>query len=136
MKRLFLCLYLSLTLAAGLQAENLVVATYNLRNANRSDSLKGNGWGQRYTYIAGLVQFHRFDIFGTQEGFFHQLQDVKRVLPEYDYIEVGRDDGKKAEEHSAIFYRKDRLEVIEPGDFRLSLPVTSISPRLMNLIAY
>ena len=136
MKRLFLCLYLSLTLAAGLQVENLVVATYNLRNANRSDSLKGSGWGQRYPYIAGLVQFHRFDIFGTQEGFFYQLQDVKRVLPEYDYIGVGRDDGKKAGEHSAIFYQKDRLEVIEPGDFRLFIPATSISPRLMNLIAY
>ena len=94
MKRIFLCLYFLLTLAAGLQAENL--ATYNLRNAYRSDSLKGNDWGQHYPYIAGVVQFYGFDIFGTQESFCDQLQDLKRTLPEYDYIGARGDDGKKA----------------------------------------
>ena len=49
-----------------LQAETMVVATYNLRNANGGDSTNGNGWGQRYPYIAQIVQFHGFDIFGTQ----------------------------------------------------------------------
>ena len=33
-----------------LQAETMVVATYNLRNANGGDSTNGNGWGQRYPY--------------------------------------------------------------------------------------
>lgn len=28
-----------------LQAESMVVATYNLRNANAGDSTSGNGWG-------------------------------------------------------------------------------------------
>lgn len=28
-----------------LQAETMVVATYNLRNANGGDSTNGNGWG-------------------------------------------------------------------------------------------
>ena len=50
-----------------LQAETMVVATYNLRNANGGDSTNGNGWGQRYPYIAQIVQFHGFDIFGTQD---------------------------------------------------------------------
>ena len=31
-----------------LQAETMVVATYNLRNANGGDSTNGNGWGLRY----------------------------------------------------------------------------------------
>ena len=81
----------------------MVVATYNLRNANAGDSTNGNGWGQRYPYIAQLVQFHGFDIFGTQEGKYHQLQDLKNAMPGYDYIGVGRDDGKQAGEYSAIF---------------------------------
>ena len=89
----------------ALQAESMVVATYNLRNANAGDSTNGNGWGQRYPYIAQLVQFHGFDIFGTQEGKYHQLQDLKNAMPGYDYIGVGRDDGKQAGEYSAIFYR-------------------------------
>ena len=40
-----------------LQAETMVVATYNLRNANGGDSTNGNGWGQRYPYIARSYSF-------------------------------------------------------------------------------
>ena len=71
-----------------LQAETMVVATYNLRNANGGDSTNGNGWGQRYPYIAQIVQFHGFDIFGTQEGKYSQLQDLRQAMPGYDYIGV------------------------------------------------
>lgn len=120
LKRTIIVFYLWLFVGMSLQAERFVVATYNLRNANQSDSLKGNGWGQRYPFIVGIVQFQGFDIFGTQEGFWHQLQDLKKALPDYDYIGVGRDDGKKAGEYSAIFYRKERFEVADHGDFWLS----------------
>ena len=98
----------------------MVVATFNIRNANGGDSISGNGWGQRYPYIAQMVQFHGFEIFGTQEGKYHQLQDLKAAMPGYDYIGVGRDDGKQAGEFSAIFYKTDRFEVLEHGDFWLS----------------
>ena len=45
---------------------------------------------------------------------------MKEALPGYDYIGVGRDDGKEKGEHSAIFYRTDKFDVIEKGDFWLS----------------
>ena len=45
---------------------------------------------------------------------------MKEALPSYDYIGVGRDDGKEKGEHSAIFYRTDKFDVIEKGDFWLS----------------
>ncbi len=93
---------------------------YNLRNANGSDSARGDGWGQRYPVIAQIVQYHDFDIFGTQECFLHQLKDMKEALPGYDYIGVGRDDGKDKGEHSAIFYRTDKFDIVEKGDFWLS----------------
>ena len=102
------------------QPTSITVASYNLRNANGSDSAKGNGWGQRYPVIAKMVQYHDFDIFGTQECFIHQLKDMKEALPGYDYIGVGRYDGKEKGEHSAIFYRTDKFDVIEKGDFWLS----------------
>lgn len=70
-------------------------ASYNLRNANSADSLQGDGWGNRCPIIARLVQFHEFDIFGTQEGLRHQLDSLKTSLPKYDYIGVGRNDGKR-----------------------------------------
>ena len=96
------------------------VASYNLRQANHGDSIAGNGWGKRYPVIAQMVQFYDFDIFGTQECFLHQLENMKSSLPGYDYIGVGRDDGKKQGEHSAIFYRTDKFELMDHGDFWLS----------------
>lgn len=120
MKKLICLFSVIFCFAFTLQAESMVVATYNLRYANADDSLNGNGWGQRYPYIARLVQFHGFDIFGTQEGKFQQLQDLKIAMVGYDYIGVGRDDGKQAGEHSAIFYRTGKFEVLDQGNFWLS----------------
>ena len=95
MRKFFYTFAFILCALMTLQAETMVVATYNLRNANGSDSTNGNGWGQRYPYIAQIVQFHGFDIFGTQEGKYPQLQDLRQAMPGYDYIGVGRDDGKQ-----------------------------------------
>ena len=119
MKRI---LGLFLLLASGMfaGAQTLTVASYNLRNANPKDAAQGDGWAQRCPVIADLVRFHDFDIFGAQEVLHGQLLDLLAVLPDYDYIGVGRDDGKRAGEHSAIFYRTDKFEVLEHGDFWLS----------------
>ena len=102
------------------QPTSLTVASYNLRNANGSDSARGDGWGQRYPVIAQIVQYHDFDIFGTQECFLHQLKDMKEALPGYDYIGVGRDDGKDKGEHSAIFYKTGRFDLLDKGNFWFS----------------
>lgn len=123
LKNLLLIVLVSALLCAchsNYQPTTLTVASYNLRNANGSDSARGNGWGQRYPVITQIVQYHDFDIFGTQECFLHQLKDMKKALPGYDYIGVGRDDGKEKGEHSAIFYRTDKFDIIEKGDFWLS----------------
>ena len=79
----FFLLFCALTLSA---AEQMIVGTYNIRYANRGDSIDGNGWGQRSPYIAQLVRFHGFDILGTQEGKYPQLQDRKRMMPGFDYM--------------------------------------------------
>ena len=69
-------------------AENgsFTTASYNLRYANAEDSAAGNGWGKRYPVMAKLIQYHSFDIFGTQEGYIRQLEDMKAALPGYEYI--------------------------------------------------
>lgn len=120
MKKIIYSILFALCAMSLVKAESMVVATYNIRYANEGDSTNGNGWGQRLPYIAQLIQFHGFDIFGTQEGYYHQLQDLKQAMPGYNYIGVGRDDGKQAGEHSAIFYRTDKFEVLESGNFWLS----------------
>ncbi|MDR0537188.1 MAG: endonuclease/exonuclease/phosphatase family protein [Tannerellaceae bacterium] len=117
MKRIFLMALLCCTaLASAKSPLALRIVSYNLRMDTKSDSL--NAWEYRKENVKALIQYHAPDIVGTQEGFLHQLKDVNQT-PGYTYIGVGRDDGKEAGEHSAIFYKKDRFIIVETGNFWL-----------------
>lgn len=93
------------------------VATFNLRMDTDRDS--ANAWRYRKEAVKGLIRFHDFDIFGTQEGFKHQLEDILE-LGNYAYTGGGRDDGKDAGEHSAIIYKTERFRILEKGNFWFS----------------
>lgn len=95
----------------------ITVATYNIRYDNKNDGI--NTWPNRKENVKALIRFHEFDIFGTQEGLRNQLNDIVE-LNEFAFLGAGRDDGKEAGEHSAIFYRKDRFNVLQSGNFWLS----------------
>ncbi|WP_221390931.1 endonuclease/exonuclease/phosphatase family protein [Dyadobacter sp. NIV53] len=97
--------------------EPINIASYNLRYDNKGDGI--NAWPNRKENVKGLIKFHDFEIFGVQEALIGQLKDVAE-LSEYAYTGKGRDDGKEAGEHSAIFYKKDRFKLIKSGDFWLS----------------
>lgn len=103
-----------------LSAQQLMVGSYNIRYKNANDSLQGNVWSKRCQVICDQVNFMAPDIFGTQEVLYGQLQDMKKALDGYDYIGIGRDDGKRAGEHEAIFYKKDKIRLLDHGDFWLS----------------
>jgi endonuclease/exonuclease/phosphatase family metal-dependent hydrolase len=109
---------LGMMLSFYAHAQNLIVGTYNLRYANSRDT--GNMWVNRAPIIVSLIRFHDFDVFGTQEGLLNQLQDINTALPQYERYGLGRDDGKDAGEHSAIFFKKDRFKLLNKGDFWLS----------------
>jgi endonuclease/exonuclease/phosphatase family metal-dependent hydrolase len=94
------------------------VATYNLRYDNRGDS--GNLWVNRAPIQSNLIRFHDFDVVGIQEGLINQLEDLSKSLPQYTRYGIGRDDGKAAGEHSAIYYKKDKFKLLKRGDFWLS----------------
>ncbi|MEN0053093.1 MAG: endonuclease/exonuclease/phosphatase family protein [Mucilaginibacter sp.] len=113
-----LLMALGILLSFYSHAQNLIVGTYNLRYANPRDT--GNMWVNRAPIVASLIRFHDFDIFGTQEGLLNQLQDINAALPQYERYGLGRDDGKDAGEHSAIFFKKDRFNLLNKGDFWLS----------------
>lgn len=99
------------------KSEPITVATYNLRYNTKNDGI--NAWPNRKENVKALIRFHEFDLFGTQEGLRDQLNDLAE-MSEYAFIGAGRDDGKEAGEHSAIFYRKDRFKVLQSGNFWLS----------------
>lgn len=103
-----------------LNAQQLMVGSYNIRYKNANDSIQGNVWSKRCQVICDQVNFMAPDIFGAQEVLYGQLQDLREGLDGYDYIGIGRDDGKQAGEHEAIFYKKDKVRLLNHGDFWLS----------------
>ncbi|OAQ39134.1 endonuclease [Pedobacter psychrophilus] len=116
--RKFFCIVLLISITYCVKAQNLTVGTYNLRLETSSDV--GNLWKDRRMAVSSLIRFHDFDILGIQEAFKNQIQDVLTALPNYAVYGKGRDDGQDAGEHSAIFYKKDKFELLDKGDFWLS----------------
>ena len=115
MKKLFLGLLFGSNL---LFAQDLKVMTYNIRLSLESD--KENSWDNRKEDALALMSYYHPDYFGVQEAVPQQMVDIKTNLKDYDYVGVGRDDGKNQGEYSAIFYDKNKLEVVKSGTFWLS----------------
>ena len=109
-------LFLSVLVASA----QMLVGSYNIRYKNAQDSLRGDLWTKRCQVICDQVNFMSPDIFGAQEVLYPQLQDMLRGLDGYDYIGVGRDDGERAGEYAAIFYKKNRVRLLSQGNFWLS----------------
>lgn len=129
MRRAFLILCLSPFLTWGTPstaaeksgnttAAELEILTFNIRYPNREDG--ENFWSHRIEFVASVMRERMPDIIGVQEAMRSQLDDVRKHLPEYGEIGVGRDDGRQAGEYSAILFRKDRLEPKETGTYWLS----------------
>lgn len=102
----------------SLFAQEINVASFNIRL--KTDSDVGNLWQDRKEAVCNLITYHEFDIFGIQEGFQDQVEDIQQLLPDFDYVGVGRDNGAEKGEHSAIFYNKNRFDVLKSGTFWLS----------------
>ena len=100
------------------KAQQITVGTFNIRFDNPRDS--GNLWKDRSAIVSNLIRFHEFDVLGVQEALQNQLADISSALPEYAVYGKGRDDGKSGGEHSAIYYKKDRFQLLKSGDFWLS----------------
>ena len=119
MKKLFLS-SACLLFAMAMSAQSIFVGTYNIRNRNDGDEKKGNVWATRCKVICDMINFEAPDVFGTQEVLIGQLRDLRAGLDNYDFIGVGRDDGKEAGEYSALFYKKDHLTLLNHGNFWLN----------------
>ena len=113
-------LILALLLSSSFYAQQLYVGTYNIRYNNPNDEHEGNAWAQRCPPLCDFINFEQPEIFGTQEVLVDQLHDLIKGLNGYDYIGIGREDGKEKGEYAAIFYKKDQLKLIDSGNFWLS----------------
>ena len=120
MKKVLLLFIFVIVHSYFVNAQDLIIGSYNIRNDNSDDKVKGNGWERRCPLIVQQILFNDFDFLGAQEVFHNQLEDLLYRLPRYGYVGVGRDDGKTSGEYSPIFYKKNRFRNIKSGHFWLS----------------
>lgn len=109
--RFFMILVLATMLTGSLAAQTVKVMTYNLRLDTPDDGV--NQWPKRTNKVVALITKYNPDIIGVQEALHHQLQDLLRMLPDYSYCGVGRDDGKEKGEYSAILFRNSRFGLLD-----------------------
>jgi endonuclease/exonuclease/phosphatase family metal-dependent hydrolase len=98
--------------------QSIRVMTFNIRMNTPSDS--SNAWPFRKELAANMIRFHKADLAGLQEALPEQINDLEKLLPEYHWFGVGRDDGAKQGEYSCIFYRTERFTRLDGGTFWLS----------------
>lgn len=114
-----------LAASCGKQPEaKLNVMTFNVRLDHAGDSL--DNWKYRKDNAALMLSYYAPDIAGMQEVLKNQLDDLKSRLPQYVVLGVGRADGKEKGEYCPLFYRADRFELVEYGNFGMSEQPDSI----------
>jgi endonuclease/exonuclease/phosphatase family metal-dependent hydrolase len=137
MSRLALLAALTAAIAQPAIADELRVMSFNVRTITGKDG--PNRWEARKDLFADTIRQLHPDVIGTQELAKEQGDDTVARLPEYTWF--GRDRfGAHADEHMGIFYRKDRLKLVESGDYWLSdtpdkvasITWGNIFPRMVN----
>ena len=96
----------------------LRVMTFNLRFATAADG--ENSWAGRKDILLEAIRKFDPDLLGTQETLASQADFLVESLPGNSLVGVGREDGKRQGEFSALMFKKARFDLIDSGTFWLS----------------
>lgn len=118
MKSIFLFLLTCTLNNISFFAQIGTIATYNIRYDGHTDL--ANDWVERKVPIAQFVSNNQIEIIGFQEVLNNQLTDLLKLLPNYSFVGVGRDDGLNKGEYSPIFYDASKFTALQSGTFWLS----------------
>ena len=99
-------------------AEPIKLISYNLRTSHGKDG--DNVWMKRRHATPEMIRREAPDVFGVQEGLIDQLHYIDTECPQYARVGVGRDDGAEKGEFMAVYYLRDRFELLDSGTFWLS----------------
>ncbi|MDD4644516.1 MAG: endonuclease/exonuclease/phosphatase family protein [Bacteroidales bacterium] len=118
----------------------LTVVTWNIRNNNKGD--EHNSWPYRKANAFKLLKEINPQIFGMQEVFKNQYDDVLEAMPGYAGFGAGREDGKEKGEYVPLFYKTERFVFVKGDNFWLSetpdkpgvLGWDAVCPRMVSWI--
>jgi endonuclease/exonuclease/phosphatase family metal-dependent hydrolase len=94
------------------------IMSFNIRYKNKKDGI--NKWENRKTAIINLINSSQPTILGIQEALIDQVNFLDENLINFSYVGVGRKNGKKKGEFSAIFFNHKKFKLLESSTFWLS----------------
>ncbi len=103
------------------------VMTFNIRLSPSEDFDGGNCWNNRREAVIRMIGESQPDLLGIQEGYIVQVNYMEENLPEYSRYGVCRDDGLERGEANAIFWRKDRFDLVQSDTYWLSETPDTVS---------
>lgn len=77
-------------------------------------------WEKRRDAVARVIGAYGAAVAGLQEPVRRQIDDLAARLPGYAWFGAGRLDGRDMGEFTPVFYRPDRIQVLEQSTFWLS----------------
>jgi len=116
--KILICVLTNLLIFSPLfpQEKSMRIMTYNIRYANENP---GEEWSTRKYLISEMIKFHKPDIFGVQEALKIQIDFLTENFMDFYWVGVGRENGDKEGEYSAIFVNK-KFTLIDNGTYWLS----------------
>jgi len=121
----FLGLFIVFTVSSRIYSQSHSFISYNIRYDNTWDV--ENSWIIRKNKVSQILIQYAPSIIGIQEGLLNQVQYLDSCLTNYDYVGVGRDDGKEQGEFCAIYFDTTRYSVLNDSTFWLSETPDTIS---------
>jgi endonuclease/exonuclease/phosphatase family metal-dependent hydrolase len=104
--------------AAVQERAPLTAMSFNIRYGTANDG--ENRWPLRREFLIDVMREQAADVVGLQEALDFQIDEITAALPGYGVIGVGRDDGARKGEYTAILFRRDRFQVSDAGTFWFS----------------
>ena len=120
MKRFFIFLFFCCSFVGMSFADPIKVATWNIRINIKKDSVAGNIWSNRREAIVKMVQSNDFDIWGVQEDFNKELNELNSMLPYFLRKGFPNHENGKVGTFNSVFYKKKRFGERESGMFYLA----------------
>ena len=128
MKIFYQCIisvFILFIISSSIYSQPYSIISYNIRYDNNWDV--ENSWKIRRNKISQILIQYSPSIIGIQEGLLNQVQYIDSSLINYDYVGVGRDDGKEKGEFCAIYFDTTRYVLLKNSTFWLSETPDTIS---------
>ena len=101
--------------------------SFNIRYDNSGDG--ANAWPNRTDKVARIFEKYDVALGGLQEVLHHQMEWLQGNMTDYEFVGVGRDDGKTQGEYAPIFFRKSEFELLKTDTVWLSQTPNEVGSR-------